>query len=73
MNRNTSFSLVAEHAPAQAGMLWNTTNSAGCDTAQAVSDQYSDNELQEAVRDLDILAGGSVPAGWEPFDQEKKR
>ena len=73
MNRHTAFDLVATHAPGQAGLIWNTTDSAGCDTAQAVADQYGDDEAPSAIRGLIRLAAGSTPDGWEPADEVDTR
>lgn len=66
MTHDHAFALVAQHAPQSAGRLWNTTDHAGCDTAHAVADQYGDDETAMAISDLQTLANGEVPAGWEP-------
>lgn len=65
MDHETAFALVAEHAPGQAGRLWNTTNHTGCDTANAVADQYDASEVDQAIADLKTLADGETPEGWE--------
>lgn len=66
MNHEAAFALVKEHCPRQAGWLWDTTDSTGCDTAQAVADQYDDDERDAAACALMILASGAVPPDWEP-------
>lgn len=66
MTHERAFELVAKHCPGEAGRLWNTTNRTGCDTAHAVADQYGEHEISEAVRDLELLAGGEIPRDWEP-------
>ena len=65
MSHEQAFSLVKSICPRQAGWLWNTTQHAGCDTANAVADQYGDDEEAQARRDLRILASGRIPYGWE--------
>lgn len=65
MKHETAFALVAEICPAQAGLLWDTTNHDGCDTATAVADQYADDEITEARQALARLAEGDIPDGWE--------
>lgn len=66
MKHETAWNLVCEHAPDQAGMLWNTTDADGCDTANAVANQYADDEVEDAIRDLKWLASGVVPRDWKP-------
>lgn len=67
MTHEKAFGLVCEICPAQAGLLWNTANHTGCDTAHAVADQYGDDMLEEnaARADLELLANGQTPSGWE--------
>lgn len=65
MTHEKAFALVAEICPTQAGRLWNTTDHAGCDTANAVADQYGDDELHAARADLELLSSGTDPVGWE--------
>jgi hypothetical protein len=68
MSHEKAFALVAEICPQQAGMLWNTTNHSGCDTAWAVADQFGDDMVEEndARAALRILAAGEIPSDWEP-------
>lgn len=66
MKHSKAFELVCEHAPQQAGMLWDTTDHTGCDTATAVADQYGEDEDAEAIVALQRLARGEVPEAWEP-------
>ena len=65
MDHRTAFALVSEICPKSAGLLWNTTDHSGCDTANAVADQYSPDEIEEAKIALEMLAVGITPAGWE--------
>lgn len=65
MTHAQAFALVAEHAPQEAGRLWSTTNHEGCDTANAVADQYGEDEIEQAIADLKTLASGTTPDGWD--------
>lgn len=68
MNADKAFSLVVEICPQQAGRLWNTTQHTGCDTTNAVADQYSDDEEYDARAALSLLAHGQTPSDWEPAE-----
>lgn len=65
MTHASAFALVSKIAPDHVGILWNTTLHEGCDTAWAVADQYTDDEIKDARLALAELAAGSIPNGWE--------
>lgn len=72
MSHEKAFALVSEICPPEVwGLLWNTTDHTGCDTAWAVADQYGDDlvEIDDARRDLALLAQGIKPTEWEAHNE----
>jgi hypothetical protein len=67
MTRDKALALVMDICPQHLGLLWNTTDHDGCDTSWAISDQYGDDtvEIDDARRDLGMLASGIKPTEWE--------
>jgi len=75
MTHQQAFALVSEICPAQAGLLWNTSDHEGCDTTTAVADQYGDDlvEMDDARRDLGLIAAGIKPTEWEAYSSDTIR
>ena len=72
MTHEKAFALVSEICPQHAGLLWNTTNHIGCDTAWAVADQFGGDMIEEndARAALEIIAAGEIPSEWEAHSVE---
>lgn len=66
MEHSQAYELVTRVCPEHAGLTWNTTDATACDTANAIANQYGEEETEQAETDLRTLASGQIPPGWEP-------